>query len=184
LELPSGMERARTKKPYLVGLTLLEEMEMDICVEEVDERTLKVYSDFSSEQPTSITLKRIIKSKIQELVLGYRTGTQDEHANQEKTNEKPKEEDKDNTECQWCNNSPCVWDSNRNGIVEWDENEHGHLVGNEKPSNSTRREYLYPQMALTISEGPLGKGHIIVVKHGICTLLPEVEGHYMGHKDE
>jgi hypothetical protein len=43
-------------------------------------------------------------------------------------------------------------------------------------------------MALTILEGPLGKGNRIVlpdcVKSGIHTLLPEEEGKYMGHKEE
>jgi hypothetical protein len=133
------------------------------------------------EQPTSITLKRIMESEIQELVLGYRSGTQKEHPNQENTNEKRNEDDKDDTECQF-------WASNSNGMVEWDENEHGHLAGDELPSNSARRKYLYRQMALTISEGPLGKGNIIVlpdcVKNGIRTLLPEEEGQYMGHRED
>ena len=58
------MESARTMKPYLVGLTLIDEMEADFRVDEVDERTAKVYDEFSSEQPTSETLKRIMESKI------------------------------------------------------------------------------------------------------------------------
>jgi hypothetical protein len=118
------MERARTMKPFLVGLTLPDEMETDIRVGEVvDERTSKVYDEFSSsEQPTSVTLKRIMESKNQELVLGYHSETQEDHANQENTNKKGSEDDKDNTEDQWCNDSPCVWASNRNGMIEWDEN--------------------------------------------------------------
>ncbi len=44
-------------KPFLAGLTLIEEMETDICVDEVDERTAKVYNEFSSGQRTSETLK-------------------------------------------------------------------------------------------------------------------------------
>ncbi len=59
-------------KPFLAGLTLIEEMETDICVDEVDERTAKVYNEFSSGQRTSETLKRIMESEIQELELGYR----------------------------------------------------------------------------------------------------------------
>jgi hypothetical protein len=74
-------------------------------------------------------------------------------------------------------------------MIEWDENEHGHLASQDLPSNSTRRKYLYQQMALTSSEGPLGKGNRIVlpdcIKNGIRSLLPEdKEGKYMGHKDE
>jgi hypothetical protein len=176
------MERVRTTKPFLVGLTLLEEMETDICVDEEDERTLKVYDELSSEQPTSITLKRIMESEI-------RSGTREENPNEENTNEERNEDDKNNnTECQCIKESPCVWASNSNGMVEWDENEHGHLVGNELPSNSTRRKYLYRQMALTLLEQPLGKGNRIVlpdcIKNGIRTLLLEEEGQYMGHKDE
>jgi hypothetical protein len=103
--------------------------------------------------------------------------------------EKRNEDNKDDMECQWCHNCPCVWSSNRNGMIEWDENEHGHLASVDLPSNSTRCKYLYRQMALTISEGPLGKGKRIVfpdcVKDGIRSLLPEdEEGKYMGHKDE
>jgi hypothetical protein len=44
-------------------------------------------------------------------------------------------------------------------MVEWDEKEHGHLAREDLPSNSTRCKYLYQQMALTILEGPLGKGN-------------------------
>jgi hypothetical protein len=57
------MDKARTMKPFLVGLMLQEEMETDIRVEEVDEQSLKVHDDFSSEQSTSITLKRIMESE-------------------------------------------------------------------------------------------------------------------------
>jgi hypothetical protein len=53
------MESARNMEPFLLGLMLIEEMEADICVDEVDERTAKVYNEFSSGQRTSETLKRI-----------------------------------------------------------------------------------------------------------------------------
>jgi hypothetical protein len=183
------MESARTMKPFLVGLTLVEEMETDIRVDEVDERTAKVYEEFSSEQPTSETLKRIMESEIQELVLGYRRETKEDHGKTENADEELDEDNDDDTECQWCKDSPCVWASNRDGMVEWDENEHGHLASEDLPGNNTRRKYLYRQMALTISEGTLGKGNRIVlpdcVKDGIRSLLPEdKEVDYMGHKDE
>jgi hypothetical protein len=105
------------------------------------------------------------------------------------THEKRNEDDKDNTYCQWCHDCPCVWSSNRNGMIEWDEKEHIHLASDDLPSKSTRRKYLYQQMALTISDGPPGKRNRIVlpdcVKDGIPSLLPEdKEGKYMGHKDE
>jgi hypothetical protein len=74
------MESARTMKPFLAGLTLIEEMEADIRVDEVDERTAKVYNEFSSGQRTSETLKRIMESKVQELVLGYRRETKEDHS--------------------------------------------------------------------------------------------------------
>jgi hypothetical protein len=73
-------------------------------------------------------------------------------------------------------------------MVEWDKNEHGHLDGDHLPHNSTRRTYMYQQMAFTILEGPLGKGNLIVlpdcVKEGIQNLLPEDDNQYMGHKDK
>jgi hypothetical protein len=183
------MESARTMKPFLAGLTLIEEMETDIRVDEVDERTAKVYNEFSSGQRTSETLKRIMESEVQELVLEYRRETKEDHGKTEKAVEKRNEDDNNDTECQWCHDCPCVWSSNRNGMIEWDENEHGHLASEDVPSNSTRRKYLYRQLALIISDGPLGKGNRIVlpdcVKDGIRSLLPEdKKGKYMGHKDE
>jgi hypothetical protein len=42
------MESARTMQPFLVSLTLIEEMEADIYVDEVDKRTAKVYNEFNS----------------------------------------------------------------------------------------------------------------------------------------
>jgi hypothetical protein len=73
------MESARTLKPFLVGLTLIEEMEADIPVDEVDKRTAKVYYELSSGQRTSKTLKRIMDLETQELVLGYRRETKEDH---------------------------------------------------------------------------------------------------------
>jgi hypothetical protein len=135
-------------------------------VEEVDEQSWKVHDEFSSEQSTSITLKRIMESEIQKLVTGYRC-----EMNQENPNKEGNKDNKEDAECQWCKDGPCVWASNRNGMVEWDKNKHEHLVGDDLPNNSTRRKYMYRQMALTILEGPLGKGNIIVlpncVKNGI-----------------
>jgi hypothetical protein len=62
------MESVRTMKPFLAGLTLIEEMEADIRVDEVDELTAKLYNEFStSGQRTSETLKRIMESEVQEL---------------------------------------------------------------------------------------------------------------------
>jgi hypothetical protein len=135
------------------------------------------------------TMKRIMESEIQELVLGYRREAQEDHANTENADEKWNKDDRDGMEYQWCNNSPCVWASNRSGMVEWDENEHGHLASEDLPSNSTRRKYLYQQMALIVLEGPLGKGNRITlpdyVNDGIRALLPEdKEGKYMGHKED
>jgi hypothetical protein len=143
-------------------------------VDKVDERTAKVYNEFSSGQRTSETLQRIMESEVQELVLGYRRETKEDHGKTEMADEKRNEVDKDNTECQWCHDCPCVWSSNINGMIEWDEKEHGHLASEDLPSNSTRRKYLNRQMTLTISEGPLGKGNRIVlpdcVKGGIHSL--------------
>jgi hypothetical protein len=59
------MESARTMKPFLTGLTIIEEMEADIRVDEVDEHTAKVYNEFSCGQRTSETLKRIMASEVQ-----------------------------------------------------------------------------------------------------------------------
>jgi hypothetical protein len=153
------MESARTMKPFLAGLTLIEEMETDIRVDEVDERTAKVYNEFSSGQRTSETLKRIMESEVQGLVLEYRRETKEDHGKTEKAVEKRNKDNNNGTECQWYHDCPCVWSSNRNGMIEWDEHEHGHLASEDVPSNSTRRKYLYRQMAPIILDGPLGKGN-------------------------
>jgi hypothetical protein len=132
---------------------------------------------------------RHLESEVQELVLEYRRETKEDHGKTEKAVENRNEDDKNGTECQWCHDCPCVWSSNRNRMIEWDENEHGYLASKDVPSNSTRRKYLYRQITLTISDGPLGKGNRIVlpdcVKDDIRSLLPEdKEGKYMGHTDE
>jgi hypothetical protein len=108
------MKNVRTMKPFLAGLTLIEEMEADMRVDEVDERTTaKVYNEFSSGQRTSETLKKIMESEIQELVLGYRRETKEDHGKIENADEKQNEDNKDDTECQW---SLClVFKQERNG---------------------------------------------------------------------
>jgi hypothetical protein len=40
------MKIVRTMKPFLVGLTLIDEMGVNICVDEVDKHTAKVYNGF------------------------------------------------------------------------------------------------------------------------------------------
>jgi hypothetical protein len=62
-------------------------------------------------------------------------------------------------------------------MIEWDENEHGHLASEDLPSNSTRRKYLYRQMALTILDGPLGKGNRIVLPGPSDTIGNHVESY-------
>jgi hypothetical protein len=47
-------------KPFLLGLTLLEELETDIRADEVDEHTCEVHDKFSREQTTRILLKEIM----------------------------------------------------------------------------------------------------------------------------
>ena len=181
------MENARTVKPFLVGSTLQEEMEQDIRVEELDERTCVVHDGFSKAQPTSTTLKSIMESEIQEMVVGYRG----ESAVVDAQDGLPADKDEDEKEeqvCPSCLVSPCVWASNENTMVAWDNSENGHLGTEDLPSNSTRRKCLYRQMALTISEGPLGKGNRIHIptcaRDGIRALFPDEKGNYMGHKDK
>jgi hypothetical protein len=99
-----------------------------------------------------------------------------------------KEEEQKDAECPWCSDShPRVWTSIKSEIVAWDKSKHGHLTGNELPSNSTRQKFLYRQIVLIISGRPLGKGKNILLpncaRDGICDLLSGEEGNNMGHME-
>lgn len=97
----------------------------------------------------------------------------------------PEDEDEEHedTACPWCRESPSVWASNENAMVAWDESKYRHLVGNRLPLNSTKRKFLYRQIALTTpGAGPLGKvEHILLpncARDGIRALFPAREGKY------
>jgi hypothetical protein len=62
-----------------------------------------------------------MESEIQELVLGYRRETKEDHGNTENADKKRNKDNKDDTDCQWCHDCPCVWSSSRNGVIEYDK---------------------------------------------------------------
>jgi hypothetical protein len=62
------MGNARTLESFLVGLTLLDDMEMDVCVDKVDEHLCEVHNAFSTDQATSRSLKETMELETQELV--------------------------------------------------------------------------------------------------------------------
>jgi hypothetical protein len=163
------MDRARSVEPYLVGSNLEEEMKNDINVEEVDERMCVVHNEFSKDEPSNKGLQQIMEYDIQRQVFEYR-GSQDTNTYKA---------------CEGCGDTPCVWASNKNAMIAWDESEHGHLHGDDLPSNNTRRKCLYRQIALAIAGGPLGKGKRIqlpcCILDGIRALFPDMNGKYMGH---
>jgi hypothetical protein len=85
-----------------------------------------------------------------------------------------KEEDKDETrltldgvdrvtvvyddKCQVCENDPCLFIVNEDGLIDYDEAEHGHLAREDRPANNLRRKKLYRQLTLMINGGPMGAG--------------------------
>jgi hypothetical protein len=65
-------------------------------------------------------LKKIMESKIHKIVVGYRG----EPPVVDALDGLPADEDgdeKDEKVCPWCSVSPCVWASNENAMIAWDE---------------------------------------------------------------
>jgi hypothetical protein len=60
--------------------------------------------------------------------------------------------------CQVCENDPCLFIVNEDGLIDYDEAEHGHLAREDRPANNLRRKKLYRQLTLMINGGPMGAG--------------------------
>jgi hypothetical protein len=60
--------------------------------------------------------------------------------------------------CQVCENDPCLFIANEDGLIDYDEAEHGHLAREDRPANNLRRKELCRQLTLMINGGPMGAG--------------------------
>lgn len=84
--------------------------------------------------------------------------------------------------CDDCGGLPCVWESNRQGMIDYDD-----ASNQEEAQPNQRRHRLYKQMALIINEGPSGRGIRIrlpaCVVTGIRSLFADPDGNYTGHRD-
>jgi hypothetical protein len=67
--------------------------------------------------------------------------------------------------CLFCDEHPCVWLLKKEEMLDFDDNEHGHLPLEDWPPNNIHRRKIYQQMTLFINDGPLGKG--------VCKQLPK-----------
>jgi hypothetical protein len=60
--------------------------------------------------------------------------------------------------CQVCENDPCLFIANEDGLIDYDEAEHGHLAREDRPANNLRRKKLCRQLMLMINGSPMGAG--------------------------
>jgi hypothetical protein len=84
--------------------------------------------------------------------------------------------------CQECEDVPCVWASNKQEMITYDEVTH-----DDNTAPNKRRHALYRQMALVINGGPAGRGNRLklpqCVLSGVRELHPDPESFYVGHRD-
>jgi hypothetical protein len=89
--------------------------------------------------------------------------------------------------CAYCKGLPCVWVSNKEGMLQFDDSEHGGLSGNDLPLPNKSRKGIYRQMALIINGGPTGKGVglelPICIVNGVRKMFPESNKKCMGHME-
>ena len=89
--------------------------------------------------------------------------------------------------CEDCQETPCVWVSNKEEMAMFDDATNGLLTGADLPPSNLRRKPIYRQMALIIAGGPTGKGICMVhpkcVVQGIRSMFPAEDGKYMGHME-
>jgi hypothetical protein len=88
--------------------------------------------------------------------------------------------------CNECCENPCVWLTKKEEMIDFDEDEHGHLSAEDGPPNNIRRKKVYRQMVLYINEGGTGKGVRLAlpkcVENGVRKLFPSPT--FMGFKDK
>ena len=79
-------------------------------------------------------------------------------------------------ECVHCSENPCVWETQRDKMILYDELEHANLPEEDLPPNNIRRKKVYRQMTLHIQEGQVQKGvrHVLpkCVEKGTRILFP------------
>ena len=170
-----NMKTARTIEPYIAGAHMKEEMEHDFHVPMVEGT---IIAGFSPTQTTNEHLKRIMEQEITRIVEDHQLSTRTMSTATD-------EEEKGN--CTYCNSMPCIWVSNKKGMLQFDELEHATLIGDDIPLANQRRKGIYRQMALIMNEGPTGKGVRlelpICIVNGVREMFPEKDHKYMGHMD-
>ena len=179
---------ARKTHPYLLGLTIEEELDKDILIPMVDESRYLIHDGFTSEEPTNPSLATMMEQEIARLVDEWKsgkrvfpcTGTVPTVVDSMKHDLDEYLTEGNGKACAFCEEEPCVWLLNHDSILAWDALEHEGLDVKEMPTANLRRKKLYRQMALTVNGGPMGKGvrieHPRCVLDGIKAIAPDPDG--------
>ena len=161
---------------YLCGIGMKEEVDYDFHV------PLVMGAIHTGWSPTTQThnnyLKQIMEEEIT-LIL--------EEFQQTKNRTEKENDDVETVYCNYCQENPCVWVSNKDNMARFDDSANSLFTGDAIPTPNLRRKGLYRQMALIIAGGPTRKGvrmelHICFV-NGIREMFPAVDKDYMGHME-
>jgi hypothetical protein len=124
-----NMDTARTIEPYIAGAHMKEELEHDFHVPPLVHGT--ICEGFTPTQKTNEHLKRLMEQEITRIV----------EDRQQSTNVMATgiDEEEGGTYA-YCKGLPCVWVSNKEGMLPFDDSEHGGLTGDDLPLPNKRRK--------------------------------------------
>jgi hypothetical protein len=114
-----NMETARTIEPYIAGVHMKEELEHDFHVPLVHST---ICEGFTPAQRTNEHLKRIMEQEITPIV---------EDCQQSTSVMATGMDEEEGGTCAYCKGLPCIWVSNKEGMLQFDDLEHGGLTGDD-----------------------------------------------------
>ena len=164
------------------------ELNNDIDVPMVDVRDITMKDGFDSERLDSPVINSIMHEAVDRAIDGYESKRkEDRRTKGEEAMLLAEEEEKkkivETTRCDFCNECPCMWISERATVVAKVEMDH---AGSTTVVNSTRRKTAYKHMFLVFNGGHGQKGVRKrlpkCVESGVRTVFPDVE--FMGFKEE
>jgi hypothetical protein len=145
-----------------LGRTIEEELDGVIQIPEVDESPYPIHDGFTSEDPTNVSLATAMEQGIARVVSEWRAGIRVFNSASAKPREVAEMEhdlaqhlsEVEGRACRFCEQQPCVWMSNHDSMLAWDELEHSDLPMEDVPAANIRRKKLHRQMAITMNGGP------------------------------
>jgi hypothetical protein len=174
-------KECKRKFPHLFQHHWREELQNDISPPRLDLSTVELQDGYSAEASDNLQLKQIFERKIDDAI-----AVEDENEKESATASTSENDSEagDEPPCIYddCGDTPCVWLSERDAIIEVDREAH---AGTDTPNRTRRRRAFQHMYRVRKGIGRTGvrERHPQCVEDGIRALFPSENGTHMGYRE-